>query len=145
MLNNLRVDPLEQRLLQRVRLVPRNLVLQNQRPEQTKDQLQITVDDVLRVDVDQLDTVRNDELERLVRVFQPRHPHLRVLVELEVDLLLPHRFKQRNHRNPSSRSFSTSLTMYAPFNWTFAHFVNVFCVDPVWSVAHDGMQWFQCH
>ena len=100
MLNNLRVDPLEQRLLQRVRLVPRNLVLQNQRPEQTKDQLQITVDDVLRVDVDQLDTVRNDELERLVRVFQPRHPHLRVLVELEVDLLLPHRFKQRNHHKP---------------------------------------------
>ena len=47
--------------------------------------------------------------------------------------------------SPSSRSFSTSLTMYAPFNWTFAHFVNVFCVDPVWSVAHDGMQWFQCH
>ena len=47
-LNSLRVDPLEQRGLRCVRLVLRNLVLQNQRPRQTRDQLQITVDDVLR-------------------------------------------------------------------------------------------------
>ena len=34
-----------------------------------------------------------------VRVFQPRHPHLRVLV-LEVDLLLPQRLQQRNQHEP---------------------------------------------
>ena len=38
-----------------------------------------------------------------VRVFQPRHPHLRVLVVLEVDPLLPQRLKQRNLHEPVVR------------------------------------------
>ena len=51
-------------------------------------------------DVDQLDTVCNEELECLVRVFKPRHPRLRVLVVLEVDLLLPQRRQQRIQHDP---------------------------------------------
>ena len=46
-------------------------VLQIQRPQQTEDHLLITVDDVLSINVDQLDTVRNEELECLF-VFSSR-------------------------------------------------------------------------
>ena len=105
-----------------------NLVPQNQRPQQTQDQLQITVDDVLRIDVDQLVIVRNEEFECLV-CFSSRATRIfGFLLCLKLTFCFRSASNSAIGTTSSSRSFATSLMLYAASCWTFAHFVNVFCM-----------------
>ena len=79
-----------------------------------------------------------------VRVFQPRHPHLRVLVVLEVDLLFPQRLQQHNLHQPVVRVLLNVVDDVRAIQQDVRPFRDrLLRENPVWSVAHDGIQWFR--
>ena len=81
-----------------------------------------------------------------VRVFQPRHPHLRVLVALEVDPLFPQRLKQRNQHDPVVQVLLNVVDDVRSIQLDVRPFRDrLLCENPVLSVAQDGMEWFRCN
>lgn len=57
--------------------------MQNDGPDQAKGQLRVAVDDVLSPDVDQLDLLVAEEVERHLHVLQHVEPHAASFARLE--------------------------------------------------------------
>ena len=78
--------------------------------------------------------------------FPAAPPHLRVLVALEADLLLPQRLKQRNQHDPVVQVLLNVVDDVRAIQLDVRPFrERLVRENPVWSVAHDGMQWFRCN
>jgi len=69
-----------------------DLVAKNQGPDQTKDQLELVIHDILGTDADKLQTLLLNEAEGVGVVFNLLNPHLGILVV--IDLLAGNFLKQ---------------------------------------------------